>query len=362
MHLTADVRMWNHSGIGTYIQGVLPVLCRLYPEWEITLLGSAERPTWAAALPARWLTMNSPIYSLAEQFELLRLVPADTDVLWSPHFNTPWLYRGKLAATVHDLLPLARPDFMGRGKQLAAYWYLWRLKKQASRIITVSHFSAQELQRYLQVPKSQMKVIPHGVDPFWSEGGREDALLAGMDKPYFLFVGNIKPHKNGKALLEAMKRLEQDLPHRLLLVGQKEGFRTGDGELLSAAEALGERVLFTGRISREELRCYYQQATALLFPSVYEGFGLPVLEAMAAGCPVLSSDAASLPEVAGEAALYFKAEDATSLVRQMRLLCGDASVGRRLRELGKERSRQFSWEKSAASHGRVFQKIALTGK
>ena len=165
-------------------------------------------------------------------------------------------------------------------------------------------------------------------------------------RPYLLYVGNVKPHKNLRRLIEAFQWIADEIPHDLVIVGQKSGFITGDDAVISAAAA-DSRIHFTGHVHETTLQQYMVHATAMVFPSLYEGFGLPPLEAMACGCPVLASDAASIPEVCGEAVCYFNPHSTESLVFQLRRVITDQTLQQELSAKGLRHSRIYSWDQAA---------------
>ena len=197
--------------------------------------------------------------------------------------------------------------------------------------------------------------MPNGVDPEWFDVPRP----AAAERPYFVFVGNVKPHKNLGRLLDAFAALAPEIPHDLLLVGRRRGFLTGDPEIARRAESLGGRVRFTGFVETEELRRTVAGATALVLPSLYEGFGLPALEAMACGRPVLAARAGALPEVCGDAALYCDPRDPGDIAAGLRRLATDAELAARLAAAGVAHARRFSWDDTAAGVGDAIRQVSV---
>ena len=174
--------------------------------------------------------------------------------------------------------------------------------------------------------------------------------------PYVLFVGNVKPNKNLRLLLRAMRAVTDLIPHRLLVAGKTEGMRTADERVFAEARALGDRVRFAGEVTEEQLQALYAGASALCMPSLYEGFGLPVLEAMASRCPVLCARAGSLPEVAGDAALFFDPYDDAEL-RDCLLRVLDEAEMDRLRTAGVERKAMFRFARCAETTAGVLNRL-----
>ena len=353
--LTVDVRMLNHSGIGTYIRNVAPRLIDLRPDISFTLLGSPEQlQSWTqpnvTVIPAR-----AQIYSVKEQLELPRLIPKTTDLFWTPHYNIPLRYRGKLIATVYDVFHLVAPDSLP--KRLYAQGMFQALRQKADAVLTISEFSKRELLRFTGTGKQEVYPIHLGVDPAWFEipdGPRPH------QPPYFVFVGNVKPHKNIGGLIRALELAQHRIPHDLVIIGQREGFITADEEVATLAQALGERVHFTGYVSGEALKQFVKHADALVLPSFYEGFGLPPLEAMACGTPVIVSDAASLPEACGDAALYCDPHVPQDIADKLVLLMQDETLQASLQHKGLERAKQFTWEACAQETLEVIERVLKT--
>jgi glycosyltransferase involved in cell wall biosynthesis len=359
--ITLDIRMLNASGIGTYLQQVSSRLIGQRADTKWHLLGTPGeigRYPWAHVAQVTLHACRAPIYSLSEQIELLRTTPPDTDLFWSPHYNVPLLYRGKLLVTVHDVLHLARPEFTGGVHRRAYAHAMFRtVRSKANAIICVSRFSADELVRLTGAKRESITVVHEGVDPSWFCLHPE---ACPHPRPYLLFVGNVKPHKNLGGLLKAFTLLKDDIAHDLVIVGKREGFLTGDPGVVKQARRLGGRVHFTGYVDDELLRRYYAHAYALVFPSFYEGFGLPPLEAMASGCPVIASNVASLPEVCGDAAEYCAPGAPASIAAAIRRVIESPELRQEMRAKGRERARRFTWERCASETQAVINH-ALTG-
>ncbi len=352
-HIAVDARMIKSSGIGKVIEHVLKRLILQRREWTFTLIGQGETLNefpFATVSNVRVTDCSAPIYSIREQWAIPGKVPADADVLWVPHYNIPIFYGGKLLVTIHDVAHLALPQFVhGLHKKFYAH-FMMRRAAHADRIVTVSEFTARELVEYVGADARKIQVVYNGVDESWFRIPEGERLYP---KPYLIFVGNVKPHKNLVRLLKAFRRVMDRVPYDLLIVGKKDGFLTGDDNVFEEARILGDRVQFTGYVTDEDLQQYVKQAAAMVFPSLYEGFGLPPVEAMAAGCPVLCSDAASLPEICGDAALYFDPLDETALAECILSL---PSLGTNPDVL-KARAKRFSWDDTAETMGRILETI-----
>ena len=356
--VTVDIRTARLSGMGTYLVNVLPRLVRLSPNTEFVLLGQPEdlAVLEVAGLPnVDFVVATSPIYSLREQLELPRLIPAATSLFWSPHYPVPAAYRGKLLVTVHDVFHLAMLEHVGGPvKHLYAAAMFKLLRHRADAILTVSEFSKSELQRLTSPHKQAVTVTPLGVGAEWFLPPDGVSLAA---RPYILFVGNVKPHKNVRGLLEAFRLVKDTLPHDLVIVGKKDGFITPETGLGPYLHDLGDRVGFTGFVEATLLRRYMAQASVFVLPSFYEGFGLPPLEAMASGTPVIVSRRASLPEVCGDAALYCDPSSAEDIAAKLLELLTQPALQTELREKGRARARRFSWDTCARDTLAVMDKV-----
>ena len=314
-HVTVDARMINASGIGTVIKNILKRIIPQKREWHFYILGNIaelKKFDFLCQSNTELIICDAPIYSIKEQFALIKSIPEDTDVFWAPHYNIPLFYFGRLVVTVHDVFHLAMPQFVkGIHKRAYARFMFEMVKRKADKIIAVSNFTAFELEKYVHVPKEKITVIYNGIDEEWFNVERGEDV---HDKPYILYVGNVKPHKNLVTLVKAFMKIKDKVDYDLIIVGKKEGFITGDQEIAKMAAEEPNRIIFTGFVEDEQLKQYYKQAAIFVFPSLYEGFGLSPLEALATGCNrVICSDAASLPEICGDMVQYFNPNDEESL-------------------------------------------------
>jgi glycosyltransferase involved in cell wall biosynthesis len=221
-----------------------------------------------------------------------------------------------------------------------------RVSRSADAIMTDSEFTRSEFTRLVGVRRAEPQVVHLGVDRGWFE---IPPSLSPHPRPYLLYVGNVKPHKNLSGLLQAFEQLGPRMSCDLLILGKNEGFLSEDADARAAAERLAPRVQLLGAVPQEMLKRYVSHAEAVVQPSLYEGFGLPPLEAMAAGCPAIVSRAASLPEVCGDAALYFDPLDSGSIAEAILRLLHQPELRATLRRRGLERASQFTWDRSAAA-------------
>jgi len=335
MKMVVDGRMENAGGVGTYLRQIVAYLSQV---------GRAPH----VLTPDE---VKSPIYSLKEQLELPRRIDP-CDLFWSPHFNTPIfpILANSRVVTIHDLYHLDHPERFPRHQRLYAKALYRAAVARANLIITVSEFSSKRLIHHFPSAANKVQVIHSGCDHLSFAAKKPEISLA---RPFFLFVGNLKPHKNLEVILKA---LTQFPGLDLVVAGQTSGFIHGVDrkELMRRYPSLKKRIHFLGKVSDGELSWLYQSAEALIFPSLYEGWGLPPLEAMRFGCPVIASTAASIPEACGEGALYF----APTSVAALREAMADLPIRRsELIRLGRERAAHFSWKKAGKEHHLAFRKV-----
>ncbi|MBS4068388.1 MAG: glycosyltransferase family 4 protein [Sulfurimonas sp.] len=266
----------------------------------------------------------------------------------------------KIICTVHDFSFRLQPDWHPK-ERLEYFNDNFDLIKKADYIITGSNFTKQEIIDYMQIPQDKISVIYHGVNhelykPYPQDKLQETKAKFDLPKKFLLFVGSIEPRKNLLSLLMAYSLLRReekdDLP--LILVGFK-GWE--NKEIMQEIEKNQEYIRYLGYITDTELAHIYNLATIFIYPSLYEGFGLPPLEAMACGTPVIVSNVASLPEVCGDAALYIEPMDLQDIKDKVLTLLGDEKLREELSNKSKAQAALFSWESSALEHFSVFEKI-----
>jgi glycosyltransferase involved in cell wall biosynthesis len=271
-------------------------------------------------------------------------------LLWSPN-NTGPLAIARQVCTIHDLIPLDHPEWFNR--RFAA-WYEWllpRLAKKVQHIIAISEFTKQRIVERLGVRPERVTVISNGVDERFSPKTPEEIQAVrrslGIKAPaYVLCVGSLEPRKNLRRLLQAWAKIQASLDAdvELVVAGAKGSSRVFEAVCI---DPLPRRVQFTGYVSNEELPSLYAGALALVYPSLYEGFGLPPLEAMASGTPVVTSNGTSLPEVAANAAVLVNPEDVDSIAEGIRTVVSSSALREKLRRLGFERAARTTWERTA---------------
>ena len=347
--LVIDFRMHKASGIGTYVKSLLPFLVE---KFEVILLGSrAEIQDYAWSKGVKILECKSKIYSIKEQLELPLKIPK-CDIFWSPHYNIPILpIMAKFrVVTIHDAFHLAFYDTLNFMQKIYAKTIFYQALSRSDIVLSVSDFSRSEILKYAKTDKN-IFVVPNAIDEgHFNHHCDSDALKAvakdyGLPEDFVLFVGNVKPHKNLKNLLFALEKMDLNL----VIVGKKDGFITGDSIIseIIRRKNLSNRIFFTGYVKDADIAAIYNLAKLFVFPSLYEGFGIPPLEAQACGCPVVCSDAASLPEACGDSVVYFDPYSVEDMRDKIQMVLDDENLQNELRVKGFENIKRFSWERSA---------------
>ena len=354
MHIAVDARMIRSSGIGTFLRNILQRIVSARPDWNLFLLGNTVELHEIDALQKKNVAMidcRAPIYSIREQLELPLKTPSNIEVFWSPHFNVPIFYNGALVSTIHDVAHLAVPgitDTMAK-KLYADFMYRMAVKKSA-KVTCVSKFTMHEVEKYIGAKADHMRLIYNAADASWFQ------IKAGKrmhERPYFIYVGNIKPHKNLRRLILAYKKAERDLREDLILVGKKDGFIGGEDGIEDLLQGFEDRIRFTGYVSDTDLQQYIVQSEGLVLLSLYEGFGLPPLEAMAAGRKALVSDIPVFHEVYGDCVMYCDPYDVQTIAKSLRTFAKTSFDKRRLQE----KAAAYSWERTAQKFIEILEEV-----
>jgi glycosyltransferase involved in cell wall biosynthesis len=344
--LCIDLRWIDCSGIGTYIKGLIPGLIAALADVRIVGIGQKRRLQefpWSGAAHVELIDCDASRYSLMEQVLLPLVIPRDTDLFFSPHYPMPLLYRGRFIVTVHDLSHIVVPEIASNlVKRTYAETMLRNVRQRASMILTVSNFSKSELLRCTSGSRTDnIATVYEGISDEWYDAAQSPRPYG---RPYLVYVGNVKPYKNLSRLVEAFLSVLDVVPHDLLIVGQFEGLITGESDKFFArAKSAKERIRFMGHVSQDQLMALVGNAAALAMPSLYEGFGFPPLEAMAAGVPTLVARAGSLPEVCGDAALYCNPLSVENMATGIVSILTDEALRSRLICAGKKRVQTYSW-------------------
>ena len=359
----------HFPGIGRYTYNLIRHLAPLAPQDTIIVLYDPLAPNTQFDLSRLRESPNVELvparaspFSWRQQWGLPRLArQCRLSLYHSPYYLFPYAMSCPTVVSLHDLIPLLHPETSSRRYQarlfsLAAGLAVWR----AGRIVVDSEATRRVVAERWPISGERIVAIPLAADEAF--GRAEPATVEqvrrrmGLDQPYILHVGTNKPHKNLVRLVEAWANVPEPLRagHTLVFAGPHDP-RYPELSLQVERRGLQGQVRFLGRVSSGDLPPLYAGAQALVFPSLHEGFGLPILEAMASGIPVACSNRPSLPEVAGQAALYFDPEQAPDMARALSRLLGEPELRARLARAGREQAALFSWSRTAAQTLRVYR-------
>jgi glycosyltransferase involved in cell wall biosynthesis len=358
------------GGLETYVRELVPELLRLRPEWELSLflnpLGFRQltQEPWASdvRLVSHPLLGRRYTRALSELTVLGWLADRERlDLLHSVAMIAPLRTRAVSVLTVPDTIWLHHPDAAQR-----TTFRLWRIlvppsARRADRIITLSEAARQTIAADLGVPPSKIDAVLLGPGKAMVQPSAEDELrrrLALGTRPLVLCVSALKEHKNLESLVEAMASVRERVPEALLVIVGRRTPHQDQLERTAAGLGIGDALRFPGWISDADLEGLYRCASCLAFPSLLEGFGLPILEAMRRGTPVACSDLPVFREVAGEAALYFDPHDPAAIAAATLRLVDDRALAAQLSEAGLERQRRFTWEATAMKTIASYERAA----
>jgi len=328
-----------------------PMHAQVTPAGKARVLASFEVAALVSMLTGR------PFAGAAELSKTLNIVHA-TD------HRIPHLGKLPVVATLMDAIPLAHPEWVSVSRLSRIKHALWRRSARwAQHVITISEYSKTEIANHFGLTQDQISVTPLGVDARWFEPLAESVMAEvsvrlSLPKRYFLFVGTLQPRKNVSRVIAAYQSLPQWLRGEvgLLIVG-RAGWQCADITSNLEAGAYGSNVRWLKHLPDDDLLAVMKRATALVFPSLYEGFGLPVLDAFAAGVPVVTSNTTSLPEVAGAAALLVNPLDEAEIAGAMQRIIEDETLANALRQRGLDRAREFTWDRTAEMTLAVYRHV-----
>jgi glycosyltransferase involved in cell wall biosynthesis len=359
----ADARLlhYNQTGIGRYVRHLYGAVAELAaadsalaagaaPRRAITLLYSRRDRDRRLSEAFRGATSWTPAHHRLERWALaaegLRLRP---DLWHAPDHVCPQPAGWRTVLTVHDLAFWRLPQTHAADSR-AYYAGLWRSARQATRIICVSEATRRDLLAATGVSEANVRVVPEAPDPRYREPASGPAPEG---RPYLLCVGTVEPRKNLESLFRALAALPPAGRPEVRVVGAP-GLDAAAITALPARLGIGGSVRFLGRLPTGEVAALYRGALALVYPSLLEGFGLPVLEAMAAGAPVLAAARSSIPEVAGDAALLVDPEDTPAFAAAVQRVAESEALRRELRRRGRAHAAAFTWERTARETLAVF--------
>jgi glycosyltransferase involved in cell wall biosynthesis len=344
---------YRQTGISRYIGELVYGLEGIkHPDDKLMLLGrSPEFIVESPAARIAWEQLGLPMSIAAHRL----------DVFHGPMHVVPMLTQVPSVITVHDLAFLRFPEQLPQGRRSFLVAATRLSVRKAQHVITVSQNTANDLVEWLDVPREKVTAIPLAPSPRVRPVSDTSLDVFRMkweiDRPYVIAVGTLEPRKNLPTLLRAFARIKDQVDHQLVLVGP-EGWMTGELNRTLQELELGDRVRLTGFVSDEELGGWYSAADLFAFPSYYEGFGLPTVEAMRCGTPVLASNTSSFPEVVGDAAVLISPRDEDLWAETMRELLLNPERLADMSERGRARADGFSWTRTAEETYRVYQETS----
>ncbi|WP_224080572.1 glycosyltransferase family 4 protein [Cupriavidus laharis] len=351
------------DGIGVYTAA----LARTLPRSGCSLTQCVYRgPVHGAGFPHGIVAFPRPFaqQALASAFGATLRVTEHIDIYHATDYRVVRM-DCPVVATLHDAVPLRFPEWTSPRLRRLKNWQIRQAGRTADHVIAHSRASVADLVQYFNIDEGSISVVPCGVDRYWlvpPEAGVTESVLSRykLRSGYFLFVGTLQPRKNLGTLLNAYLSLPERIRHeqQLVIVGRAGWRCDADVAAILAAQRAGERVVWLADMaSEDELRSIYVGASAFIFPSLYEGFGLPLLEAFASGTPVICSDISCLPEVAGGAAVEVDPLDPEAIATAMALLLEDSTLREKCITLGKERAALLSWERTASATLDVYRTL-----
>ncbi len=375
MKVAIDIRPIHDFGVGTYIRNIVRALGRLDHRSEYFLIGGRDRVREIGKLPDNFHIVpftagDGTARGYLAFAKVLRHYACD--LVHIPHMSwTPLYLPCKYVITVHDLLDFMYRTHNGNGLRRSAHRYMTaRALTNAARILAVSHFTKMDLQRLFHIPDERIEVVYNAIDERFLRGHASEAdrqLIAERyqcNYPFILYAGRISPHKNVVRIIEAFSALkteldkEQKFPELKLIIIGDEVSRHPDLRRTVIKSGVQNDVRFLGFVPIEVLRIFYDAAKVFVFPSLYEGFGLPPLEAMSHGTPVVTANTSSLPEVVGNAAVLVNPENVFEIMRALHRVLVDQPLRERLKQRGYEQVQRFSWEASGERVLRVYHEVA----
>ena len=367
MRIGIDARKLHDFGIGTYIRNLLRHLARIDRQTEYVVVCRQADVAFLQTLGENFRAVPEAAgnYSIAEQIAIpLALRREGVTLFHAPHYILPALVRCRSVVTIHDCIHLMFPQYLPNRFALAyARTSMALAASRSTRVMTVSESSKRDIIRFFDTDPAKISVIYNAYDErFAIEPSEEDILRVReryqLHDEFVLYAGNVKPHKNLERLIEAFDLVrKRGLDHlKLVLIGDQ----ISKYAVLRRAvhqHQLHPYVRFLGYLPEETLAVMYRLAGVFVFPSLYEGFGLPPLEAMVSGTPVVTSTASSLPEVAGNAAELVDQYDPHAIADGIYRVLTDEGVRRDLRQKGLARARQFSWEESVRRIHEIYMQV-----
>jgi glycosyltransferase involved in cell wall biosynthesis len=372
MRIAIDARKLHDFGIGTYVQNLLRQLARLDADSEYVLFCRKQDRDALDALGPNFRTSvdSASPYSIREQASIpSHLLRERVDVYHSPHYVLPPLVPCRSVVTIHDCIHLMFPQYLPNRLAYAyAKMFMWWAAHRSARVLTVSEASKRDILHYFAIPDEKVIVIHNGLDERFRVPPPDTEIHRvrerfQLNEQFILYAGNVKPHKNVERLIDAFHILHTNgFEHLKLLIIGSDISKYATLRRAIHTHDLHKYVRFLGFVSDETLAALYRLSAVFVFPSLYEGFGFPPLEAMASGTPVVASNLSSLPEVLGDAALLVDPYDANALADAIRRVLLDDALRRDLSARGLAKVQEYSWEQAARRVRRIYEEVATEAR
>jgi glycosyltransferase involved in cell wall biosynthesis len=375
--IAIDIRRVSDFGVGTYIRNIVRALSRLDRQNTYCLIGSPEKAGEIGALPPNFKTVPflQPDTTVRGYFEFrVILRRLGCDLVHIPHlFWMPRALPCPYVMTVHDVLEHMSRAREKSGLRRSIHFHLTRrVLMGAARVFAVSKFTKSELEKLFGIPANRIEVIYNAIDERFLHGHATQADRDLIEQryivnyPFLLYAGRISPHKNLVRIIEAFSALKAELAKenkypdlKLIIIGD-ELSKHPDLRRTVIKSGVQNDVRFLGFVPIDVLRIFYDMAKIFVFPSLYEGFGLPPLEAMVHGTPVVTSNTSSLPEVVGNAAVLVNPENVFEIRRALQRVLADQLLREKMKQRSYEQSQLFSWDKSASRVLQVYEEVGGT--
>jgi len=376
MRIAIDIRRMYEFGLATYIRNVVRTLGLIDPVNEYFLVGAPARFEQLSPLQENFhlVPLLKSETTFANYLEMNRVINSlKVDLVHFPHtFWRPLMIRVPYVITVHDLLDYMYRARTSNGMRRMMHSYMTRRAMQrAARIFAVSNFTKRDVSRYFGIESEKIEVVYNALDVNFLRGhssAAEQELVRGryqVESPFLLYAGRISPHKNVARIIEAFSALKAELAKdgaypdlKLIIIGD-EVSKNPDIRRAVIRSGMQHEVRFLGFVPIDVLRVFFDMAKVFVFPSLYEGFGLPPLEAMAHGTPVVASNTSALPEVVGNAALLVNPENVFEISRALQRALTDQSLRERMKAAGVEQAQRFSWEASVQRMVQVYGEVVV---
>jgi len=355
------------AGIGNYLTNLISELSIIDKSNNYIIFASSENKAYYETdngyfqvIDIGFMGRNKFLRIMWEQLILpFKLKSLKADILFSPGFVCPFIKPIKYVTVIHDMTFFSHPQVHTFFKKIYFPFMIKQSLKKSEKIISVSYNTKKEILKYSNIQENKVIVTHLSANKFpQNRINDENELLAkkyNIETEYLLFVGMIEPRKNISLIIEALDKIS-DKQIKLVVVGEKGWMINNLFEMIKS-RGIEDRIIFTGFIDDKELEIFYKNAKIFLYPSFYEGFGIPILEAMSAGCPVITSNISSLPEVAGNAAILINPQKPNELTDSINRVLDNSELRTDLITKGFENAKKFSWIKTAKQTLEVFENI-----